>query len=82
MYSAVKEAGSLGVPLTVHAGERPEKFNPIENVEFAVNTLKVRRIGHAIVLRSDEQLLDQIRENGNITIEVRLIYVSFVVRKR
>lgn len=73
MYSGVKEAGRLGVPLTVHAGEWPEKFQTVKNVEFALNDLKVRRIGHAIALRSDENLLHRIKEDGNFTIEVSLI---------
>ena len=55
MAAGLAEAVNLGVPVTVHAGEWPEKtvggVTPsVENVGFAVRA-GAKRIGHGIALR-------------------------------
>ena len=62
-------AKELKVPITVHAGEWPEKFNTLENLKFAVDELKVNRIGHGIALRSDLDYLKSLTKK-KVTIEV------------
>ena len=63
-------AKSQNVPITVHAGEWPERFKTLENVKFAIDEFKVKRIGHGIALRSDLDYLKSLSEK-NVTIEVR-----------
>ncbi|XP_023334386.1 uncharacterized protein LOC111705912 isoform X3 [Eurytemora carolleeae] len=70
MYAGVQEAKRLGVPLTVHAGEWPEKYGSIENLRWAINQ-GVRRIGHGIAVRSDAESL-RLLEKNNMTVEVCL----------
>ena len=65
----LKKAKSENVPITVHAGEWPERFKTLENVKFAIDELKVQRIGHGIALRSDHSYLKGLSEK-NVTIEV------------
>ncbi len=36
MATGVKSAVAMGVPVTVHAGEWPEKYGTLENIRFAV----------------------------------------------
>ncbi len=72
MASGVLKARSLGVPLTIHAGEWPEKFDTIKNVDFAVKNLKASRIGHGITMRSDLPLLTDLAVNTGVTVEVCL----------
>jgi len=78
MYYGVQKAKGLGVPITVHAGEWPEKFNTLDNIRFAVDVLKVRRIGHGIALRSDKNLLNQIKEDGIVAIEVKDLFSNVI----
>ena len=78
----IVRASSYGVPVTIHAGEWPTEggLNTIENVHFAWRELNVRRIGHGIALRADEDfektILEMKSHLGNegelkpITIEV------------
>ena len=63
----------LGVPITVHAGEWPEKFDTINNLKFAINEIKADRLGHAITLRSDEEFLKSIGTKS--TIEVGFYFI-------
>ena len=58
----------LGVPITVHAGEWPEKFDTINNLKFAINEIKADRLGHAITLRSDEEFLKSIGTKSTIEV--------------
>ena len=60
----IVRASSYGVPVTIHAGEWPTEggLNTIENVHFAWRELNVRRIGHGIALRADEDLKKTILE--------------------
>ena len=81
-YNQIVRASSYGVPVTIHAGEWPTEggLNTIENVHFAWRELNVRRIGHGIALRADEDfektILEMKSHLGNegelkpITIEV------------
>ena len=48
-----------------------EKFGSLDNVKFAIDELKVQRIGHGITLRSDLEYLKKLK-NSNVTIEVCL----------
>ena len=66
LHSRAKE---LNVPITVHAGEWPEKFKTLENLKFALNHFNVNRIGHGITLRSDLDYLKTLSKQ-NVTIEV------------
>ena len=68
MMNGIVRAKESGVPITVHAGEWPEKFKTINNLKFAVNEIKAHRLGHAITLRSDEKFLQSIGQK--LTIEV------------
>ena len=71
MAAGVQEAAALGVPLTLHAGEWPEKFGSIDNLRWAVANGNTRRIGHAIAVRSAPDLAtDMVAKN--ITVEVCL----------
>ena len=71
MAAGLREAASLGVPVTVHAGEWPERFGSVENLSWAVSSNLTRRIGHAVAVRSELALASLIRER-NITVEVCL----------
>ena len=71
MAAGLREAARLGIPITVHAGEWPEKFGSLENLRWAVNNNISRRIGHAVAVRSDPALARIMRER-NITVEVCL----------
>ena len=72
MVPGIQRAQNLGVPITIHAGEWPEKFNSLSNVKFAIEELKVQRIGHAITLRSDLDYLKNLSSSKNaVTIEVQ-----------
>ena len=71
MTKGVVRAQELKVPVTLHAGEWPEKFGSLDNVKFAIDELKVQRIGHGITLRSDLEYLKKLK-NSNVTIEVCL----------
>ena len=70
MAEGVKEARNLGVPLSLHAGEWPEKFGSLDNLKWAVGS-GARRIGHSIALRSEPELAATMKEK-NITVEVCL----------
>ena len=71
MVPGILRAQNLGVPITIHAGEWPEKFNSLSNVKFAIEQLKVQRIGHAITLRSDLDYLKNLSTKKAVTIEVQ-----------
>ena len=71
MTKGVQRAQELNVPVTLHAGEWPEKFGSLDNVKFAIDELKVQRIGHGITLRSDLEYLKKLKDS-NVTIEVCL----------
>jgi len=68
MLRGIKKAQELGVPITVHAGEWPEKFDTINNLKFAINEIKADRLGHAITLRSDEEFLKSIGTKSTIEV--------------
>eukprot|EP00090_Calanus_glacialis_P013354 TRINITY_DN21991_c0_g1_i1.p1 TRINITY_DN21991_c0_g1~~TRINITY_DN21991_c0_g1_i1.p1 ORF type:complete len:375 (-),score=92.69 TRINITY_DN21991_c0_g1_i1:75-1199(-) len=70
MVEGVKEALKLDVPLSLHAGEWPEKFGSLENLKWAISS-GARRIGHSIALRSEPELSTLMQKN-NITVEVCL----------
>jgi len=70
MVAGVREAMQLGVPLTLHAGEWPEKFGSVGNLRWAIEN-GARRIGHSIAVRSDPGSLEVLKSK-NITIEVCL----------
>jgi len=70
MAAGVEEAKRLGVPLTLHAGEWPERFGSVANLEWAVNS-GARRVGHGIAARSDEVIVKALAEKG-VTVEVCL----------
>ena len=70
MVEGVNEALKLGVPLTLHAGEWPERFGSLENLKWAISS-GAKRIGHSIALRSSPDLSKIMKEN-NITVEVCL----------
>ena len=71
MVSGVQEAFRLGVPLTLHAGEWPEKYGSLANLKWAVGQASVKRIGHGIAVRSAEANLLEEMKSRNITVEVR-----------
>ena len=73
MVAGVQEASQLGIPLTLHAGEWPEKYGSLANLEWAVGQPAVKRIGHAIAARSAEPNLFEEMKIRNITVEVRSI---------
>ena len=56
MAAGVMEAARLSVPLTLHAGEWPERFGSVKNLAWAVNNPGTRRVGHAISVRSGSPL--------------------------
>ena len=58
-------AQELGVPITIHAGEWPEKFGSLSNLKFAIDHIKANRIGHAIAFRSDVQYLKEIASTSS-----------------
>lgn len=70
MYQGVQEATRLGVPITLHAGEWPEKFGSVGNLKWAIKN-NVNRIGHGIAVRSDPDSLRLLKEK-NMTVEVCL----------
>jgi adenosine deaminase len=71
MFPGVIRAQELRVPVTIHAGEWPEKQGTLENIKFAVEKLKIERIGHGIALRSDVDLIKTMAvKNTPLTIEV------------
>ena len=72
MVSGLKEAARLGVPITVHAGEWPEQFGSVANLEWAVTSDLVSRLGHGIVTRSAPDTLIHEIIKRNITVEVCL----------
>ena len=71
MAAAVREAARLSVPLTLHAGEWPERFGSVENLAWAVRNENTRRVGHAISVRSQPGLAEEMVAR-NITVEVCL----------
>ena len=71
MAAAVEEAVQLGLPVTLHAGEWPERFGSLDNLRWAVEKEGVRRVGHGIAFRSDPTLATTIKQR-NITLEVCL----------
>ena len=71
MAAGVREAALLSVPLTLHAGEWPERFGSVENLAWAVNNPSTRRVGHAITVRAQPGLAEVMVER-NITVEVCL----------
>ena len=72
LVQGIQKAQNLGVPVTIHAGEWPEKFNSLENIKFAIDHLKVQRIGHGITLRSDIEYMKNI--GPDTTIEVKFFF--------
>lgn len=62
----LKEAKSLGLPLTIHAGEAGTK----EDLEVALD-VKTDRIGHGILSIKHSDIIERIIDN-NITLEVCL----------
>ena len=80
MVPGIQRAQNLGVPITIHAGEWPEKFNSLSNVKFAIEELKVQRIGHGITLRSDLDYLKNLSSSKNaVTIEVQNVYIFICI---
>ena len=71
MAAGLEEAARLGVPITIHAGEWPEKFGSVDNLRWAASKNYTRRIGHAIALRSAQNVTETLMKN-NITVEVCL----------
>ena len=71
MAGGVREAALLSVPLTLHAGEWPERFGSVENLAWAVSNENTRRLGHAVTVRSRPDLAD-LMVARNITVEVCL----------
>ena len=68
----LKLAKQLGVPITIHAGEWPEdKFKSSENIKFAVDELKVDRIGHGLALAGKDQDIIHLKEK-KVPVEVCL----------
>eukprot|EP01127_Copromyxa_protea_P005195 TRINITY_DN1508_c0_g1_i2.p1 TRINITY_DN1508_c0_g1~~TRINITY_DN1508_c0_g1_i2.p1 ORF type:complete len:203 (+),score=24.76 TRINITY_DN1508_c0_g1_i2:550-1158(+) len=57
---ALEEACLAGIPSTCHAGEWP---NSTENIRIAAD-VGVRRLGHALTLRSDPELMERISKLG------------------
>lgn len=72
MIPGILEARRLGVPLTLHAGEwPPERFETtLSNLKFAIDEIKVNRIGHAIAFRCDIDYLQSISSAQPPTVEV------------
>ena len=58
---AITEAHRLGVPVTVHAGEWLQ--DSVKNVRAAVD-LGVQRLGHAITLHEDPELMREVAAKG------------------
>ena len=71
MAAGLREAASLGVPATLHAGEWPERFGSVANLRWAVTSGLVRRIGHGVAVRSAPELAPALVA-ANITVEVCL----------
>jgi adenosine deaminase len=70
MVAGVREAAAQGLPVTLHAGEWPEgRSSSMANLAWAVREPGVRRIGHAIAVRSGPELLVEMKKR-NITVEV------------
>ena len=63
LFARAKEAG-LGV--TIHTGE---ENGTVDEMEFVVNTIQPRRIGHGIRAVERPELLEKVREHG-ITLEI------------
>ena len=84
MVPGIQKAQNMGVPVTIHAGEWPEKFNSLSNVKFAIEQLKVQRIGHGITLRSDLDYLKNLSSKNSVTIEVlkcmHAIYLLIILK--
>ena len=59
MAAGLHEAARRGVPITVHAGEWPEQFGSLSNLEWAVSSGLVRRVGHGVAVRSAQDTLIQ-----------------------
>jgi len=72
MAAGLHEAARRGVPITVHAGEWPEQFGSLSNLEWAVSSGLVRRVGHGVAVRSAQDTLIQEMIINNITVEVCL----------
>ncbi len=71
MDAGVRAAAENGVPITVHAGEWPdEKFDTIKCVKYAVDELRVNRIGHGIAIGRHPDILKRLAEKRDVTIEV------------
>ena len=71
MMDGIKEAKRLNVPVTVHAGEWPieERFkSSIDNLDIAVNSDCIKRIGHGIQLYKRDDLMKKVIDN-NIFVE-------------
>lgn len=62
MVAGCKKAKELDVPITIHAGEyvASDDYDTVCNIKYALE-LGAKRIGHGIVLRSDDQLIDEVR---------------------
>ena len=57
MLLGIKRAQELNVPITVHAGEWPEKFDTINNLKFAIYEIKGSEILKFIFIQTfSEQL--------------------------
>jgi len=72
MVAGVQEASNLGVPLTLHAGEWPERYGSLANLAWAVAQPGVKRVGHGIAIRSAEKELVAEMKRKRITVEVCL----------
>ena len=59
------------VPLTLHAGEWPERYGSLANLAWAVAQPGVKRVGHGIAVRSAEKELVAEMKRKRITVEVR-----------
>ena len=71
MMDGVEEAKRLNVPVTVHAGEWPidEKFkSSIDNLDIAIHSNCIKRIGHGIQLYKRNDLMQKVVED-NIFVE-------------
>ena len=79
MVKGLKRAQELGVPITCHAGEWPEKFNTLQNLRFAIDEIKAQRIGHGIAFRSDLDYCNNVKNmEKSPTIEVFLNFFFFM----
>ena len=76
MYEGVRTAVELGVPVTIHAGEWPDRASSIptiENAKYALDSLSARRIGHGIAIGKHPEILEELAKKKDVCIEVFLL---------